>query len=280
MTRRQNEQPCTSAATDEVKFAFPNIGVIDLFVCDIDGCLAVPYAPYDLGSLREMAQLAAEAGAVGGAHPAVSLCSGRPYSYVEAMAQVLGLRVPVLFESGGGLFDPVSTATVWNPRFTEEDAAALEEVRAFMLREALPGTAAKLDYAKRTQAGLVGPDTAEIERIFQKVRQFVAGAAPHLRVYDTHVSVDVLLPGLTKNHSLRWLAEEAGTTLGRLAYIGDTDGDIEALEAAGHSFAPANATPGAKAAAQHVTEGRVIGGTLEAYRWCMAHNDHQLASAS
>ena len=254
--------------------------MIDLFVCDIDGCLAEPYEAYDLGGLHEMARLAAEAGAVGGARPAVSLCSGRPYSYVEAMAQVLGLRVPVLFESGGGLFDPVSTATVWNPRFTEEEEGLIVEVRAFMLGEALPGTAAKLDYAKRTQAGLVGPEAAEIERLFQQVRAFVAEAAPHLRVYDTHVSVDVLLPGLTKNHCLRWLAEEVGTTVERLAYIGDTDGDIEALEAAGTSFAPANATPGARAAAQHVTEGRVLEGTLEAYRWCVAQNRRRLASAS
>lgn len=256
--------------------------MIKLFVCDIDGCLAEPYQPFDLlqlQRLREHAEAAGEPGAAS-AGPAVSICSGRAYSYVEAMTQLLGLRTPVLFESGGGCFDPVSTETTWNPAFTQEHEEALAEVGRFIRQDCLPGTSAKFDHTKRTQAGLVGPDTETIRRLLPKVRAFADEHDAGLRTFYTPVSIDVVIAGLTKKQGLAWLGERLGVPLEDMAYIGDTDGDIGALQRVGHSFAPANAAAEVQEAVQHVTEAAVIEGTLEAYQWCLAHNERQPARAS
>ena len=65
-----------------------------------------------------------------------------------------------------------------------------------------------------------------------------------------------------------------------MAFIGDSNGDLGALETVGYSFAPANATAEVRARVQVVTDGRGIDGVLEAYRWCLARNEALLKKAS
>ena len=98
----------------------PPAGVIQLFLSDIDGCLSVPYQPWDLARLAEFAALAREPHA-----PRLGLCTGRSYSYAEAMAQAIDARGPVLFESGAGWFALASAATRWHPALTDDVRAAL-----------------------------------------------------------------------------------------------------------------------------------------------------------
>lgn len=239
--------------------------VIKLFVTDIDGCLAEPYTPYDLEGLRRLRRAADRDDT-----PALSICSGRAYPYVEAMAQALQLTVPVLFEAGGGRFDPVAAQTTWSPRLTEAAEEQLRAVEHWFHTECVPGTRLSVDHAKRTQAGVVSPDPDEIRAVRPRTEQFVADHAPGLHVFSTDVSVDVVPPGITKRAGLDWLADHLGVRLDEMAYIGDADSDLEALKAVGCSFAPANATDAVRAAVDHVTDGAVLEGMLAAYRRCSA----------
>lgn len=244
--------------------------MIELFVTDIDGCLAEPYTPYDLDGLATLRDCAH-----GGpdAAPTLSICSGRPYPYVEAMSQALDVTAPVLFESGGGRFDPVAAQTAWSPRLTEEVEAKLQTVRQWFVTECIPDTRLSLDHAKRTQAGVVSPSVEEIRAVRPRTEEFVAENAPGLHVFSTDVSVDVVPPGITKRDGLQWLAEHLGLGLDEIAYIGDADSDLDALDAVGLSFAPANATEEVRTRVDHVTEGAVLDGTHEAYRHCQTRNE-------
>lgn len=259
---------------------------IELFVSDIDGCLAAPYRPYDLDGLQALAAHADAAGTLHDdgtaptARPVVTLCSGRPYSYVEAMTQALGLVTPVLFESGAGRFDPVAAQTTWHPALTEELEEQLDQMRAWFREEAVPGTKISLDHAKRAQAGIVTPDPAEIQAARPKALAFVENHLPDLKVFTTDVSIDVLSPQITKRAGLEWLGAHLNVPLEAMAYIGDTDGDIVALEAVGQSFAPANAHESVKPRVDVVTEAPVAAGTLAAYEQCIAYNEATLPSAS
>ena len=248
--------------------------MIKLFVTDIDGCLSMPYESYDLDGFATLRRYAHDAGTPAEVDraPAVSICSGRAYAYVEAVTQALGLTTPVLFEGGGGLFDPVAAQTTWNPVFTPEVEAELETVRHWFLTECIPGTKLSLDHAKRTQAGVVTPDSEEIRTLRPRVEDFVARNVSDLEVYATDNSVDVVPSGITKRNGLAWIAEEHDLSLDELAYIGDTDADLEALLAVGMSFAPANAHGVVLDRVDHVTADRVIDGTLAAYRHCLTHN--------
>jgi len=244
--------------------------VIELFVTDIDGCLAEPYTPHDLDGL---ATLRDRAHGDQDTAPTLSICSGRPYPYVEAMSQALDVTVPVLFESGGGRFDPVAAQTAWSPRLTDEVEAKLQTVRQWFVTECIPGTGLMLDHAKRTQAGVITPDEDEIPPLRPRVERFVEENALGLHVFTTDNSVDVVPEGITKRHGLEWLADTLGLELEEIAYIGDTDGDLSALEAVGTSFAPANAQEAVRAQVDHVTENPAIEGTIEAYRYCRRQNE-------
>ena len=257
--------------------------MIKLFVSDIDGCLAMPYESYDLDRVQAMAEHAAAAPKVGIAdqRPAVSLCSGRSYAYVEAMAQVLGLTTPVLFESGGGMFDPVAAQTIWHSDFTNDVEAQIQEIRRWM-QTTLCGsdTQTFVDHNKRTQAGVASPDTAEIEAHLPAVQAFVNEVNPAFHVFTTHISIDVLPATITKKQGLEWLGGHLGMSMSEMAYIGDTGGDLPALQSVGASFAPANAEEAVRQGVDIVTDSPVLTGTLEAYAWCMQHNESALAGSA
>jgi hypothetical protein len=252
--------------------------MVKLFLADIDGCLAAPYEPYDLDGFRILADYARRA-ETDPSLPRLGICSGRSYAYVEAVAQALGLRGPALFESGGGRFDLATAAIRWNPLLTAEVEEALHDVREYFHRDVLPDSGFSFDYGKRAQVGLVGTDEAAVARMAPFVERYVGERFPDLIVHPTHVSIDVLPRALTKRVAVETVAEEEGLTVGELAFIGDTQGDIEALEAVGYSFAPQNATDAVKAAVRTVTQGAVLDGVLEAYRWCIRHNEEALAAA-
>jgi hydroxymethylpyrimidine pyrophosphatase-like HAD family hydrolase len=146
-------------------------------------------------------------------------------------------------------------------------------VERWFLTEGIPGTRASIDHAKRTQAGVVSPSVDEIRDLRPHTEQFVAENTPGLHVFSTDVSVDVVPPGITKRKGIEWLAAHLDLTLDEIAYIGDADADLDALQAVGVSFAPANAAHEVQAQVDHVTEGKVLEGTIDAYRWCRTQND-------
>ncbi len=256
--------------------------MIKLFVSDIDGCLSEPFRPFDRARFQEIAAYAGAAGTVDsdGVLPAFTVCSGRALPYVEAMTQALGVRAPALGEAGGGLYDPSTARVTWNPAFTDALETAIEHVRHWMIRECLPGSSLMYDHGKRTQAGLMGPNLDEVAAYVPVVERYVARHFPDLCVFHTPISVDVMAAAITKKQGLCWLAERLGCPVDHMAFIGDANGDLGALEAVGYSFAPANATAEVKARVQVVTDGRGIDGVLEAYRWCLARNEALLKKAS
>lgn len=248
--------------------------MIELFVTDIDGCLGRPYVPYDLDGLATLREYAVAAGQPGDhpTRPALTICSGRPYPYVEALTQTLRITTPVLFEAGAGQFDPVSAKTTWSPHWTDDLASTMEELRHWLVTECIPGTRLMLDHAKRTHAGVITPDEDEITELRPKVEQFVDANADGLHVFTTDNSVDIVPAGITKRHGLTWLADTLDVEMDEIAYIGDTNGDLEALAAVGTSFAPANAHEVVREQVDVVTDGRVLDGTLQAYNYCLRLN--------
>ena len=246
--------------------------MIRLFLADIDGCLSEPYVPFDLDGFRRLRDWGLRA-ETDDRYPRLGLCSGRSYAYVEAMAQALGLRAPALFESGGGRFDLADARITWNPALTPGTEAALDHCRAFMLEHVVHRSpTVSFDYGKRTQSGIVSPVVGECETFLPEIEAFVAETGLDLTAYHTPYSVDVVPHDLTKVLALEWVAREEGLTMAEVAFIGDTNGDAPAIAAAGLGFAPANGADTAHAAADVVTEAAVIGGVLEAYRACLAHN--------
>ena len=251
--------------------------MIQLFVSDIDGCLSEPYQPMNLPLLADIAQLVAEGGQLG-SHPVIpafSLCSGRPMTYVECITQLLGVQMPVLFESGGGMFDPVKAQVTWHPNLTPEVKEQVREVTLWLEKDCVPGTSLVLDYAKRAHAGVIAPDPEEILRTVPIVSQFVETSGLAFDVFPTHLSIDVIPRGISKENGMQWLASALSLDLGKIAYIGDSLGDLQALRIVGASFAPENAKNVVNEEVSLVTSTHTQG-VLDAMLHCQARNQQTI----
>ncbi len=242
--------------------------MIRLFVSDIDGCLAMPYEPFRLDRLGELARFAREAGTPDSESslPALSICSGRAYAYVEAMTQLLSITTPVLFEAGAGMFDVNTGFSSLHPSLTDGVKEDLREIKAFMEAAIRTRPGLGMDYGKVSQAALAGKEEHGLFDALAEIEDWVARHFPTYETFHTHISIDVIPPGLSKVEGLQWLGRTLDIEMGEIAFIGDSNGDAGALEACGYSFAPANADASAKEVADHVSSLDDIDAVLEAYQ--------------
>jgi hydroxymethylpyrimidine pyrophosphatase-like HAD family hydrolase len=248
--------------------------VIKLFVSDIDGCISEPFVPFDLETIGKIRALAAT-GSISGvplAPPELTLCTGRPLGYAEAVGQALDVRLPILFEAGAGMYNMTTGVRTWHPSFGPNVASSRREIQDW-LETLVPGTTMAVDRGKHTQAGLIGADAAEIAAAVEAATEFVGTNFPDFLVAYTDISVDIMHRDLTKREGLAWLAQELGLELDELAFIGDTNGDLGGLRAVGTSFAPTNATAEVLQTVGTVTTGAGCAGVLEAYRTCVDRNN-------
>lgn len=223
-----------------------------LFVLDIDGCLTVPFTtPHweSFTKIRSLNILAKTDSRI----PKLAILTGRPQPYAEAVAQMLDIDKPVVFESGGGMFDPVTTQVRFNPAITASMMARVARMKTWaqtLLESRFP--TAMVEFAKHTDVGFVSQEGSVIGEIYRLCRERAACEEDLFEVHQTEISVNVILKVCNKGEGLKWISEETGIPLGEIAYIGDSSGDLTALRLAGRAFAPSNATAAVKAVAEVV----------------------------
>lgn len=290
-TERADEVKGTTERADEGK-------AIELFVADIDGCLTYPFQAPDWALLTAIRELNRQS--LHDPHiPPITLCTGRPLPYAESVAQWLDIRHPFVFESAG-LYDPRANR-MWTgvPGIArreriqagvehsenEELVIPMERLIGSPLLEPIarmknwltqdlipryPG--ALLEFTKLMDAGIVSMDAEGIRRMLPEIKERVREDSG-LEVHDTEVSVNILISGNNKEMGLRLISRETGIPLDRIAYIGDSNGDLPAFGVAGSSHAPANAAQVVKAI-PHIMqmEGEVTLAVLQTYEWIVERN--------
>ncbi|MCS7081800.1 MAG: Cof-type HAD-IIB family hydrolase [Bacteroidetes bacterium] len=245
---------------------------IRLFVTDIDGCLAEPFRAFPWKAFARLRAWQARARR-DPLYPPITVLTGRPLPYAEAVAQALDLEGPFAFESGGGLFDLRTYQVRWSDAIGPEQWRQLEEARRWVL----DGYACRYpqlfyEYAKRTQVGLVSPDASLIERLYAEMAPLIEARFPDLVLHRTPISLDLVVRGADKGQGLLWLCRAWGASPEEVAYIGDSSGDLPALRQVGFAFAPANAAAAVREAPVRVLPVPWVEAVEMAYRWAVAHN--------
>ncbi len=245
--------------------------MIKLFITDLDGCITDPFVTPDWKTFSKVRQLNLNS------HfdfniPPLTICTGRPMPYAEAMAQILGIRLPFLFESGGGMYDVEKNELTWNPALTKEREDEVVEIKAWAkehLIERFPSSIA--EFAKFTDIGVINPDSSVIYKSRDLAEEFISANYPHFEVHFTEVSVNIILKKANKGEGIKMICEHLGFDLSEVAYIGDSSGDIPGLKIVKLPFAPANASPPVKEIT-HVLKGKSTDGVLEAYHAIIEYN--------
>lgn len=211
--------------------------------------------------IRELNQLSRDNPAI----PELSICTGRPFPYAEAVAQWLDIRQPIVFESGGGIYFPDRQKVEFSSQYYAHERE-VKEVRRWveqLIKEEFPDV--MLEFAKHTDAGVIHNDLSTITSFYDRATAYVSQNFPQFEVHHTEVSVNIILRDCNKGTGLVRLSELTGIPLEEMAYIGDSSGDISALKIVGKPFAPSNAVDAVKEVAQ-VTKAKTSMGVLEAYQ--------------
>ncbi len=235
----------------------------DAVISDIDGCLS----PEDSGSMNAAAlariaehnQRAQEAAD----RPVVTVCSGRPQPFAEAMCRLIGNRtLPCVAENGVWLYDPKDNRYDMDPRITEMHLAAVADACGWVRRELGP-RGVTIQPGKVASISLYHSDAAFLRSLEGLVREEFARRGWPLRVSMTWYYINCDLEHVSKATGLDRLIEATGLERPRLAGIGDTPGDIAIADRVAFFACPANADPGLKARAAYVSAFPEVEGVLD-----------------
>jgi len=244
--------------------------MIKLFVTDLDGCISHPFKTPDWEAVNAIRDLNLQSQTPGFV-PRLTLCTGRPFPYAEAVAQWLDIRLPFIFESAG-LYHWEGNRIVTALPEDENSLDSINSMRDWLRHEVLPDyPGVIIEFTKMMDAGVVCMDHAIIDEIHQRVLEKVEGIDPVPEVHATDISVNILLPGNDKLQGVKLLSEALGIRLDEMAYIGDSSGDVPAMKQVKMAFAPKNARQIAKDHAE-VIDQEATRAVLEAYEKIIRYN--------
>lgn len=251
--------------------------MIKLFITDLDGCISTPFKTPDWDLLSQIRRLN-EQSDHDMAVPPLSICSGRPFSYVEAVAQWLGITNHVVFESAG-MYELSTNNIRFLPIFDDEAEQHVQELKQWLRDEIVRRHQdLVIEFTKRMDAGIIHLDTAVIQEIYPPIKEYVNDQYPNFEVHHTDVSINIVLSDNNKRNGILKLCEIMDLDPMEVAYIGDSSGDIPGLKVVGRAFAPKNASDAVKEEAE-VLEAEVTDAVLTAYRRIIQENRQSLAAA-
>lgn len=235
---------------------------IELVICDIDGCLTPEGLElFDRQALETIAQHNARARRDGD-RPELTLCSGRPQPFVEAMSRLLGIAVPCIAENGVWLYDPSTNAYQMDPAITDSHLDAVGRISAWM-RQRYAGSGAAIQPGKTASVSLYHADHQWLVDRLDDIRAQCQKEGFPLRVSMSWYYINCDLVHISKATGIGHLLAQRPLTREQLAGIGDTMGDAAIRERVGFFACPANADQRLRALADYISPHAVAHGVVD-----------------
>lgn len=235
----------------------------DAVICDIDGCLGPEnHDPLDAPSLATLAEYNIRAIRTGD-HPVITLCSGRPQPYAEAISRLIGnSALPCIAEMGVWIYDPRDNSYHIDPAITQDHLAAVRAAQTWIERDLCP-LGIIIQPCKTASISLWHPST-ELLMTKKPVLEarFQAERWP-FRVSSTVSWINCDLAHVNKDTGIARLMSMTGLTKDRMAGIGDTIGDLAIRRSVAWFGAPSNAAQQLHAYCDYVSPHKEVGGVLD-----------------
>jgi hydroxymethylpyrimidine pyrophosphatase-like HAD family hydrolase len=234
---------------------------IRLLVFDIDGVLTLREGKaFDLPLLKRLAEFN-EAAREDPSRPAVTVCTGRPAAYVEAVLRAIDGHVPAVFENGAGLYLPDDYRFLPHPMLG--DQAGFRAVQQ-LLEEGLVRTGqAILQPGKEYSLSLLARDPSQATKLRDLA---ITALGPLYETVDLVYSMsclNVLPRGIHKGQGIQFLASQTDYALPEMLGVGDSDVDLPFLAKVGYSAAPANANLKVRQSVQYIAPRPAAHGVLD-----------------
>lgn len=239
---------------------------VRLIISDIDGCISPEESrAWDGALFGRFAERCREASAGAGTLAPMTLCTGRPQPYVEALMKILDIRFPSICESGAVLYRLHNNLATFGPGISPAMIQGLHRLRDFISTEVLPAFPGLIyQFGKEAQISLFSEDPSCFGAVAESLQAFADGVEGlKLTMTPSHYYLNIDLAGVTKGSAIASLAEEFKLSRNDLAGIGDTLGDLSIRESVGFFACPSNAVPALKAVADYVSSRPDIEGVLD-----------------
>ncbi|MDQ7033896.1 MAG: HAD family hydrolase [Anaerolineae bacterium] len=224
-----------------------------LIVLDIDGVLALGEAQaFDLTLFQRLATLNRLARR-DDSLPSVTLNTGRPSPYVEAVMQAIDAWQPALYESGAGLYSPESYQFQETPLMTKEDKKALNQIVDIVDKAVVQTGKAYWQPGKTICHSLFAISPYTIDDITEEMTVTLAQYSENFIVVPAIVALNIQPKHISKGTGLDWLSQVTGIDMADMAGVGDSMADADFLKLLGYPVAAANATDDVKAVAKYVS---------------------------
>lgn len=242
---------------------FHATGKYDLVICDIDGCLSPEsHAPINETALSGIAEHNRQA-VRNNDRPMVTLCSGRPISFVEAMSRFIhNTLIPCIGENGVWLYYPDVNAFEMDSAITAEHLEAVHEVSKF-LRSKYQARGVTEQPGKSAAVTLHHHDTAYLRSIMPEVKDELLQRGWPFRVSMTWFYINCDLHHVNKATGIKRLLTSTGIDPSRTAAIGDTMSDKFMADSVGFFACPSNADSQIQKSADYVSPLEEIDGVLD-----------------
>ncbi|MBX3315662.1 MAG: HAD family phosphatase [Phycisphaeraceae bacterium] len=235
----------------------------DAVICDIDGCLSPEHSgPMDVPSL---AKIAAHNHLAQDQHdrPVVTLCSGRPQPFAEAMCRLIGNRtLPIVCENGVWMYDPITNEYLMDPAITEHHLEMVAEASRWVRTDLGPRGVA-IQPGKAASISLYHRETDVLRGLLPEIERVFAREGWGLRVSMTWLYINCDLAHVSKATGIARLKQRTRLTRERLAGIGDTTSDLAIREHVAWFGCPSNAQNELKSRADFVASKPEAEGALE-----------------
>ncbi len=237
----------------------------DLVICDIDGCLSPETsASMNVPALAKVAEFNRRAHAGDG--PIITLCSGRPQPFVEAMCRLLqNSTMPCIAENGVWMFEPADNRYTMDPNITLEHLDIVHEAARWAIStHGKDGVV--LQPGKDASVTLYHPDPEHLRSICPSLREEFERRGWPFRVSMTWYYINCDLQHISKDSGVKRLLAKTGIAKDRTAGIGDTMSDKPIATNTAYFACPSNAADEIKEYADYVSELDHTEGVLDIIR--------------
>jgi hydroxymethylpyrimidine pyrophosphatase-like HAD family hydrolase len=235
----------------------------DAVISDIDGCLGPESAaPMDTAKLAEL-EAWNRAAIIRADRPVLTVCSGRPQPYAEAICRVIGnSALACVCEMGVWLYDPRDNAYILDPQITPEHIEAVTAAMRWVDRS-LAKDGVVYQPGKTASMSLWHPSTDFLMTLMPMIHEKISKERWPLRVSRTVAWINCDLAFVSKKTGIARLMQRCGLKKERLVGIGDTLGDMAIRESVAFFACPSNADPELKTVADYVSPKAEVDGVLD-----------------
>ncbi|MBN2088231.1 HAD-IIB family hydrolase [candidate division KSB1 bacterium] len=246
---------------------------IRLIVTDVDGCLTEERATaFNMANFAWLRDYNAKAQAGESHFAPLTLCTGRPQPYMEALVKMLNITLPAISENGGILYELKTNRYTYLVDDSGAGDGHLLKLKKKIGEQILPQFETSFQPGKETHLTLISHDHPTIEKVRQKLENDFHEDLNGYLLTISENCVNIVPGHFDKGTALIKLSNLLEIPLQQMAAIGDTEADIPFMQLVGYPMCPANAVPAVKSICHYVAEKRYTAGLIEIIDKCVEIN--------